>query len=444
MNDDSLPRLLEQLREAKPDYAGSLVREAIVVLVGKRAVEPLIHLLDDTNETVATDACVTLGLLRDRRAVAPIAARLDRFGWNGPNALGNLGGSHASDALLRYLDAKSGWKIPTIRMLGFLRERRAIPALIKLLPVDHAHMFATEGIGKLDLGDNAAVSLGKIGKPAGDALVGALTHSDAFVRERAATALVEVKYSKAAPLLLKQLDDDTLPAVAAADALAALKEKRAIPVLLRWLERSRTTPFPKAAVGCLGAIGDPRLFSVLANIADGPDRELASTATYALGGLRCDESFRYLEKCPRDRVLQAYYALGAQKDPRAFALLTERLKFSDNEEAMVLAVVLQKLGDPRAIPVLMKRSAVSRPPLDMDIFPAVAGLGKEGIKMIGALANSKDESCLSDAIFALEVSRSLEALRYLRPLLKHRDSDVVKTAISAMFEILTAHRKTGP
>lgn len=391
MHDDPLPRLLEQLREAKPDYVGSLVREAIVVLVGKRAVEPLIHLLDDTNETVATDACVTLGLLRDRRAVAPIAARLDRFGWNGPNALGNLGGSHASEALLRCLDAKNGWKIPTIRMLGFLRERRAILALIKLLPEGHGHGFAWEGLGQTDLEDNAANSLGKIGKPAGDALIGALTHSDSYVRERAATALVEVKYPKAAPLLLKQLDDDTLPAIAAADALAALKEKRIIPILLRWLERAKTSHFPGTAIRCLGTIGDPRTFSVLANIADGPDRELASTATNALGGLRC-----------------------------------------------------QELGDPRAIPLLMKRSAVSRPPLNFDIFPAVAGLGKEGVKTIGALANSKDESCLSDAIFALKVSRSLEALRYLRPLLKHRDSDVVKTAISAMFEILIAHQKTGP
>ena len=444
MPNDPLPRLLEQLKGKKPEGAARLAREAIVVLVGKRAVEPLIHLLDDTNETAATDACVTLGLLRDRRAVAPIAARLDRFGWDGPKALGNLGGSHASDALRRCLETKNGLKIPAIRMLGFLREKRAIPALIKLLPEGHGHCFATEGIGDLDLGDNAATALAQIGKPAGDALVKALAHADAFVRERAATALVEVKNLRAASLLLKQLDEDTLPAVAAASALAALKERRAIPILLRWLERTKTGPLPRAAIRCLGAIGDPNTFSVLANIADGPDRELASTATYALGGLRCDESFRYLEKCPRDRVLQAYYALGDQKDPRAFALLTERLKFSDNEEAPVLAVALQELGDPRAIPLLMKRSTVSQPPLDLDIFPAVAALGKEGIKTIGALATSQDEASRYSAIFALEQSRSLEALLYLHPLLKHRDRDVVEVATSAMFEILTAHRKTGP
>ncbi|WP_309710525.1 HEAT repeat domain-containing protein [Armatimonas sp.] len=444
MNDDPLPELLAQLREKGTGYDQNQVRDAIVVLVGQRAVEPLIRLLDDKTANVSWEACRTLGLLWDRRAVTPIAARLDKFGWEGPQALGRLGGARASEALLQSLETHKYLRIATVRALGALREKRAIPALIKLLPVGHGHLFASEGIGDLDLGDNAANSLAQIGKPAREALLEPLQHKDPYVRERAATALVGAKNPRATPQLLKQLNDDTLPAVAAAYALAALKEKRAIPALLRWLERAKTSPFARTAVGCLGVIGDPSTFSVLAHIADGPDRELASAATYALGGLHCDESFRYLAKCPRDRVLQAYYALGDQKDPRAFALLTERLKFSDNEEAMVLAVALQNLGDPRAIPHLMKRAQQPGDNITYDIFPAVARISTGGTKMIAGFLTSTDEVCSRNALEALSLARKKEALPYLRPLLKHPDVEVHREAISAMANIFYTHKMTGP
>jgi HEAT repeat protein len=444
MHADPLPTLLQLLREGKQDYNSRPLRKAFVVLVGKRAVDPLIQLLDHPSESVKWTTCEVLGALWDRRAVAPIAARFDQFGGTGPWALGNLGGRQASDTLLRRLESRDRFQIDCLRALGNLREKRAISLLIRLLPEGHGHSFASEGIGELDIGDNAATSLGKIGKPAGDALVAALAHRDAFVRERAANALVEVKNPKATPFLLKQLNDEPLPACAAAWALGALKEKRAIPILLRWLERPKASDFPRTAVHCLGTIGDPSVFSVLAELAEGKDAELASSAINALGGLRCEESFRLLARCPRDRVLQAYYALGAQKDPRAFALLTERLKYSDNEEAGSLAVALEELGDSRAVPLLMKRSAVSRPPLNLDIFPSVARLGTIGIKTIGALVTSTDMSEKIYAIEALGESRSLEAQSYLKPLLTENDSEIVPWVISALYEIYFSHRKTGP
>lgn len=444
MRDDPLPALLAQLREKAQSYELHQVREAIVVLVGQRAVEPLLGLLDDKAEGSSWDICRILGILWDRRAVEPIAARLDRLGWEGPKALGRLGGARASDALLQSLETHKDLRIPTIRALRVLREKRAIPALIKLLPVGHAHMFASEGIGDLDLGDNAATCLAQIGKPARDALLEPLQHPDPFVRERVATALVGAKNPRATPQLLKQLDDDVLPALAAARALAALKEKAAVAPLLRWLERPSKSRFPATAVGCLGEIGDPHTFSALRAVAEGAERELAASATNALGGIRTDECFRYLTQCPVDRAFASYRALGEQRDPRAFGFLVERLRDSSFKEAMVLSDTLLQLGDTRAIPHLMKRAQQPGDNIAYGIFPEVAGLNSAGVKIVAAFLNSANHESRWSALFVLGECQKKEALPYLRPLLQHPEADVRREAISAMASIFYAHRMTGP
>ena len=162
------------------------------------------------------------------------------------------------------------------------------------------------------------------------------------------------------------------------------------------------------------------------------------------GGLHCDESFRYLAKCPRDRVLQAYYALGDQKDPRAFEFLIEHLKNSGNTEAMVLSDTLLQLGDTRAIPHLMKRAQQPGDNITADIFPSVARLSKEGTKVVAGFLTSKDEVCSRNALEALGWARKKEALPYLRPLLRHPDVDVRRETITAMANIFFTHRMTGP
>jgi HEAT repeat protein len=444
MNDDPLPELLAQLHEKTQSYERYQVREAIVVLVGQRAVEPLIRLLDDKTEGVSWEACRILGLLWDRRAVAPIAARLNQFGWEGPQALGRLGGARASEALLQSLEKHKDLRIATIRALGVLREKRAIPALIKLLPVGHGHLFASEGIGDLNLGDNAATSLAQIGKPAREALLKPLHDPDPYVRERAATALVGAKNPHATPQLLKQLDDDTLPALAAARALAALKEKAAVAPLLRWLERPSKSRFPATAVECLGEIGDPHTFSALRAVAEGAERELAASATGALGGIHTDECYRYLTQCPVDRAFASYRALGEQRDPRAFGFLVERLRDSSFKDAMVLSDTLLQLGDARAILHLMKRIQQPGSNITYGIFPAVAGLSSAGIKIVAEFLHSTNHESRWSALLALGESQKKEALPYLRPLLQHPDADVRQEAITAMASIFYAHRMTGP
>lgn len=440
-NTDPLPELLAQLRRPGIDFIHA--QEAIVVLVGKRAVAPLIRLLDEPDDETRWSACHVLGLLRDRRAVAPIVSRVDRFGWNGPLALGQLGGRSASDALLRLLGSSTSFflRIAAIRALGTLREERAIPALIALLPEGHGHGWGSEGIGDTDPGDNAATSLGQLGKAAGDALVGALDHPDPFVRERAATALIKVKSRRALPKLLKQLDQETLPALAAARALAALREKSAIPQLSLWLKKTKA--WQTTAIDCLGDIGEESTLPLLIELAEGADRELARRATNAMGGIRSDASFMYLVRYA-ERDMYAYRTLGGQRHPRAFRYLTERLTKTNHETASIIADALRELGDARAVPLLMARAKEAGPAWSWEFYTPIALMGKEGVKAIGPLVQSANEGERENAITALGTARDREALPYLKPLLKHSDTSIVRETISALFEILTENRLTGP
>lgn len=109
------------------------------------------------------------------------------------------GSPEAVDLLIETLNdgeemARSGAALA----LGELKAESAILALARLLTADSSAS-----------GDHAADALAKIGSAAAPALIEAMSHPAAWVRRRAAKALVPVESKKAIPALFKALEDDS-------------------------------------------------------------------------------------------------------------------------------------------------------------------------------------------------------------------------------------------
>lgn len=82
--------------------------------------------------------------------------------------------------------------------LGELKAESAVDALARLASTDPGAS-----------GNHAGDALGKIGMPAAPALIEAMQHSQAWVRRRAAKALIPVESKQAIPVLFKALEDES-------------------------------------------------------------------------------------------------------------------------------------------------------------------------------------------------------------------------------------------
>ena len=134
--------------------------------MGSPAVEPLIALLTDSNEWVRLDAVETLGLIGDRRAVAPLHQTLNQmvddddvpFATIVVTSLQRLG-EPVVEPLTRALEHEEATtRCFAARTLGEIRDKRAVPALIAAIkdPDWSTKLCAIEALGLM--GDRRAVA----------------------------------------------------------------------------------------------------------------------------------------------------------------------------------------------------------------------------------------------------------------------------------------------
>jgi HEAT repeat protein len=158
---------------------------------------------------------------------------------------------------------------------------------------------ALSGGATIGARDAAAAALTRLGAPALEPLVAALSATDPDLRLASAAVLGDVKDRRAAaPLAARLADVDPNVRAAAAEAL--------------------------------GKIGGPDAAATLLAALDADDPTLQLAAVEALAALRVCPDVERLEPLLRDRVLRrpAYRALGASDDPRALALLARGLSES--------------------------------------------------------------------------------------------------------------------
>jgi HEAT repeat protein/CheY-like chemotaxis protein len=150
--------LIEKMRGAWYPRERKAVVEALGQTGDKRAVEPLIEMLQNTYPNPCRTAAWYLGYLGDNRAVEPLVAMMQDEMKR--RRLANL-----LLATLRLYDENAG-VCTAIRSLGRLRDERAVEPLIATLQDESA-----------DVAWQAADALGKIGD------VRALTHLERVARE---------------------------------------------------------------------------------------------------------------------------------------------------------------------------------------------------------------------------------------------------------------------
>jgi HEAT repeat protein len=134
----AVPALVAALTRASPHGTPGRAAEALAHLEDRRAVAPLIALLEDAASADRSAAATALGQLKDPRATAPLLDALAQsdaeLGGAAARALGRLGDTSAVPALiiqLKHLNA--GVRSSAAMALGQLGDERALAPLIEAL-----------------------------------------------------------------------------------------------------------------------------------------------------------------------------------------------------------------------------------------------------------------------------------------------------------------------
>jgi len=202
----------------------------------------------------------------------------------------------------------------------------------------------------------AAEALSKIGAPAVEPLIGALSHDDDDVRWKAAIALGEIGDPRAIePLIILLCDEDRFVKSHAALALGAIGEPAVNP-LIRVLREGDGNLRWGAAIA-LGKIRDPRaiepLIRALAdkyeNVRAESASSLATMGKPALGPL-----LQFLKFSDGPERIEVVAALGELHDTDAIQPLIQMLENADEDERKAIADALDAILIPTIEPLIRK------------------------------------------------------------------------------------------
>jgi HEAT repeat protein len=202
----------------------------------------------------------------------------------------------------------------------------------------------------------AAEALSKIGAPAVEALIGALSHDDDDVRWKAAIALGEIGDRRAVePLIILLCDEDRFVKSHAALALGAIGEPAVNP-LLRALREGDGNLRWGAAIA-LGKIRDPRaiepLIQALADKYENVRAESASSLA-TMGKPALEPLLQFLKFSDGPERLEVVAALGELHDTDAIQPLIQMLENADDDERKAIADALDAILIPTIEPLIRK------------------------------------------------------------------------------------------
>ena len=298
--------------------------------------------LKDEDWAIREEAAMTLGTLRDPRAVAPLASMLrDRDRAVRDAAIGALLaigepavttlGDCLTDPLLTVQESASS-------VLATIADARVLTQLMAALasPDWIVRMHAAKALGRVrDPGaigvlvprlqdsvkavrEEASAALAAIGEAALPSLLAALTDSEWLVRLHAVEALGKTGSTEAVMPLLSALFNDQDRAVRedVVRALGRIGDARAVEFLMTAMKEAGLRPL---AVEALGLIGDRRAVPVLIDVLEGVERPEVSQPMEGCGE-RWDEEMLTLSAAAR--------ALGAIRDETSIPSLLKALRYT--------------------------------------------------------------------------------------------------------------------
>lgn len=370
----AIPYLIDMLgdTESVTSYTGSVpalptsaAKEALTLLVriGKPAVEPLISALRDMNSEVRKNAAEALGQMGDARAIEPLIKILrDDNDTNARKiaieALGNIHDARAVEPLL-----------------GSLSDRRTViqnasfDALVKLAEAAKERLDA-QPLGVMLEDKNTAVrqlaiaNLAEIpSRDSAELLIPYLADPDTGIRNAVTEALREIGEPAADPLVQTLAHEDISTVITAVVILGDFREKRAAEPLSSLLHyQSEDRPLEAAKLraetaNSLGKIRDAQAVpSLIAALKDEypPVRERARWALIELGAPAVEPLTKSLHDFDPGIKVNIAKILGDIQDPGAVEPLIQALLVDASQDQSWLfrleaARALGKIKDQRAL-----------------------------------------------------------------------------------------------
>ena len=206
-------------------------------------VEPLITVMMDSTDRLRGQACKILGVIRDKRAVEPMI----ELYWKGQMrkdvvwSLGAIGDKRAFDVLMDGLkNGDNKLKFHCIRSFEYLKDKRAVPVLIKML--QSKKEIDVPSLGVKSIKPYIALALGNIGdERAVPVLKKMLKHKDSYYRHTAAVALGKIRDKRALDALISLAEKGELDAI---KAIGKIGGDRAIEALERLKPKFKDIPGP--------------------------------------------------------------------------------------------------------------------------------------------------------------------------------------------------------
>ncbi len=412
------PRSVEPLLHCLTADDAELRRAAATALgqIGDaRAVEPLMICLQDKDPATVTVALVALGALHDARAVAAIIPCLgnsdETVRRKAVDILCQLGAPAVEPLLASLTAPKPRVRALAAEALGRLGDARAVDPLVALLKDPGAPEAASSPTdantadqnniadekkvpaeatddGTAEVRQKAAEALGRLGRPAVDALIACLGEDNATVRSLAVEELGVIQDVRAIDPLIARLvtapGSETnegvnvrgaeiaaltklgTPAIAPLAAHLQDKDLTARKNVAEALDELKYVPEDEAgkadffilrqAWDQLVKLGAPAVAPLIAALAwdDDSTQEGAVEALGRLGDRRAVEPLiACLQSGSGDVPQKAATALGLLGDPRAVDPLIAVLKSPVPNGRNAAAEALGVLADPRAIPALV-------------------------------------------------------------------------------------------
>jgi len=304
-----------------------LAAKEALIKIGPPAVAQLIAALEDANHLIRMNAADALGEIRDPRANPPLLAHLEKDAHRlvriaAAYALGKIGKKESVPLLMAVLaeedkDLREGAAVS----LGLLKDGRAVQPLGTLLDDDTwaVREQAAEALGRIGAADPkgagatarilleaklasnqagtreaAALALGRLADPQAEpALQKALADPSAAVRQRVAWALGETRSPAAvAPLIAALQDKDWRVTYAVRDALARIGAPAIEPLLATFTgEDALVARYAGQALGRMDPPPIERLKQALTSTQE-KDRLYAALA---LGDIASPEALEALE-----------------------------------------------------------------------------------------------------------------------------------------------------
>jgi HEAT repeat protein len=196
--DVQFDRLMRMLNDPVPIYRKTAANA--LSYEGRRAVQPLINALNDTDQSVLETVIYSLARLRDKRAIAPLSEVLQKqpiasVRAEAASVLAEFDDAEVVEALIKGLQDNDDVVVESaISGLGhFSNDERVVLPLIAMLANKNSQIRSAAATAMVEVNDRRVVS----------PLVAALKDSDPYVRRAAASGLL--KFASDNPEVAKAL-----------------------------------------------------------------------------------------------------------------------------------------------------------------------------------------------------------------------------------------------